>query len=107
MRVKATNPELFFVPKKELFSNEDVSVKITDETTNKTTEEVLSFESFEFYTSINLPDLKESTYYIVEVSQNNELMYKGKLFATDQTGEFSINKDRFSENKTSNKYIIR
>jgi hypothetical protein len=52
-------------------------------------------------------DVKENKYYTVKVKNDNEVVYTGLAFCTNQTIEdYTINKDAYIQHTTDNEFII-
>ena len=97
------------------FTVGNLSVKLTSESTNKPISVIsassLSGNYLQFASIFGT--LVEGQFYILEVSNSSQIIYKDKVFCTDQTINqtanqyYSINKDQFvSEDSASNEYII-
>ena len=52
-------------------------------------------------------DLKEGNFYVLTVKNNDEVVYKDKIFCTNQViAEYTINKDEYVANQSNNDYIV-
>lgn len=99
-----------------VFTIGNLSIKLTSESTNKPISVVSGASSvsgnyLQFSTVFGT--LVEGQFYILEVSNASQIIYKDKAFCTDQTinqtanDYYNINKDQFvSEDSASNEYII-
>lgn len=86
------------------------TIKITNETTNK---EVLSTTSTSFtsvdyyYQYSNTFSLKEDTFYTLEITDSSGVVYRDKIFCTNQTvSSYSINNDAYTVNSDDNEFIL-
>lgn len=84
------------------------SIVLIDEETSVETEVDCTFTSSKYYiqTSVAL-DVLENKYYTIKVKNNNDVVYTGLAFCTNQTIEdYTINKDAYVEHTTDNEFII-
>lgn len=84
------------------------AIVIRDEETNIETEIecVFSIDKYFVTTSVVLP-IKENKYYTLTIKDGTNVVYRDKIFCTNQTKEtYSINKDQYVEHTTTNKYKI-
>ena len=84
---------------------------ITDQDTNTpVTYPSLTFTKNKYYLEGNVtfsPALKEGTFYTLSVLNGTSVVYKDNIFCTDQSiGTYSINKDVYTENATTNEYVV-
>jgi hypothetical protein len=88
-------------------SNADAII-LRDEETNIETEIACVFSIDKYYvtTSVILP-IKESKYYTLTIKDGTNIVYRDKIFCTNQTLEtYSINKDAYVQHATTNEYKI-
>lgn len=88
--------------------NSATSIVLIDEETNVETEIDATFTITKYYlqTSVVL-DVKENKYYTVKVKNNDNVVYTGLAFCTNQNIEdYTINKDVYIEHSTNNEFII-
>jgi len=99
-----TSQTLKFIPREYAATK----VKITDEATNTEVEISGTFTIDKYYLTASLIfDLKEGRFYNLTVLNGTDIVYKDKIFCTTQTAlNYSINKDEFTSNVSSNEYII-
>lgn len=84
-------------------------LEITDEQTNVTTAiNLISVISGHYYTTISaLFELIENHNYTFQLKQGTSVMFKGKIFCTDQNlVTFSVNNDKYISNTTTNDFIV-
>lgn len=84
------------------------SIVLVDEETDIETEIECEFYISAYYMEINVVlDVKENKYYTVKVKNDNEVVYTGLAFCTNQTIEdYTINKDAYIQHTTDNEFII-
>lgn len=84
------------------------SIVLVDEETDVETEIQCEFYISAYYIEINVVlDVKENKYYTVKVKNDNEVVYTGLAFCTNQTIEdYTINKDAYIQHTTDNEFII-
>jgi cell shape-determining protein MreC len=88
-------------------SNADAIV-LRDEETNIETEINCTFSIDRYYvaTSVIFP-IKENKYYTLTILNGTDIVYRDKIFCTNQTIEsYSINKNVYTEHPTNNDYKI-
>lgn len=87
-------------------------VVITDEDTNKSVEYTgLTFtkEAYYFKTDVTFsPLLKKGTFYVINIENAGESIYRDRIFCTDQTPvvSYTINDGEYEEHETTNEYIV-
>jgi hypothetical protein len=84
------------------------TIVLRDEETNIETEieSVFSIDKYFVTTSLIFP-IKENKYYTLTIKNNDRVVYRDKIFCTNQTFErYSINKDAYVEHVTINEYKI-
>ena len=100
-----TNQLLRFIPRSRIFD----SVKITDEQTNVTTIiNSYTFEAGDYWCSLSAVfNLKENHFYTIEIKNENTIVFRDKIFCTDQsTSSFSVNNAQYTSNSTQNTFIV-
>ena len=100
-----TNQILRFIPRSRIFD----SVKITDEQTNVTTIiNSYTFEAGDYWCSLSAVfNLKENHFYTIEIKNENTIVFRDKIFCTDQsTSSFSVNNAQYTSNSTQNTFIV-
>lgn len=91
-----------------IYGSEADSIVIRDEETNIETEIecVFSIDKYFVTTSVVLP-IKENKYYTLTIKDGTNVVYRDKIFCTNQTKEtYSINKDQYVEHTTINEYKV-
>ena len=74
--------------------------------TEETIECVFSIDKYYAVTNLVFP-IKENKFYTLTILNGTEVVYKDKIFCTNQTIEtYSINKDAYTQHTTDNEYII-
>jgi len=84
------------------------SIVLRDEETNIETEIdcVFSIDRYFVSTSLVFP-IKENKYYTLTIKDGTNVVYRDKIFCTNQTLEtYSINKDAYVQHTTTNEYKI-
>jgi hypothetical protein len=84
------------------------TIVLRDEETNIETEidAVFSIDKYFVTTSVIFP-IKESKYYTLTIKDGTNVVYRDKIFCTNQTLDtYSINKDAYVEHVTTNEYKI-
>lgn len=84
------------------------AIVLRDEETNteETIECVFSIDKYYAVTNLVFP-IKENKFYTITILNGTEVVYKDKIFCTNQTIEtYSINKDAYTQHTTDNEYII-
>lgn len=82
------------------------------ELTNETTGETLSYDititQTDYYAVISkIVTLKENNYYHLTVYDGTDIVYKDKVFCTNQTVEtYSVNNNEYTNVTTDNDFII-
>lgn len=100
-----TNQTLRFIPRSRIFD----SVKITDEQTNVTAIiNSYTFEAGDYWCSLSAVfNLKENHFYTIEIKNNTTIVFRDKIFCTDQsTSSFSVNNAQYTSNNTTNTFIV-
>lgn len=81
---------------------------LRNEITNEETEISGTFTQSTYYLEASLVfDLKEGQFYELTVYNENAIVYKDKIFCTNQTAlNYSINKNEYVSNVSDNDFII-
>lgn len=85
------------------------TLEITDEQTNVTTEVDIVSQAFDGYvTSVTAAfELIENHFYTLTLKQGSDIIFKDKVFCTDQNiVKFSVNNGQYTSNTTANTYIV-
>ena len=83
------------------------SMILTSETTGEAVTYVITPTIDRYYLVINeIVALKENNFYTIEVKNASEIVYKDKIFCTNQTvSDFSVNNNEFTTYSSDNDYI--
>mgnify|MGYP003666051318 CR=1 FL=1 len=99
--------EIKFIPREYAAS----SIVITDQDTNTpVTYAGLTFTTDRYYLKGNVtfsPVLVEGRFYTIKVLNGSSIVYRDMIFCTDQAlSTYSINKDVYVKNVTTNEYVV-
>lgn len=101
-----TDPQpLVIVPRSTTFDE----LIFTDDSTNEpVTIEIDNVEDKSYYQILNVVcALTENRFYNVELFNDGALIYRGKVFCTDQPiVSFSVNNGKYVSNATTNQFIV-
>ena len=83
------------------------SMTLTSETTGEAVTYVITPTIDRYYLVINeIVALKENNFYTIELKNASEIVYKDKIFCTNQTvSDFSVNNNEFTTYSSDNDYI--
>jgi len=86
------------------------TIKITNETTNTEvySDTSTSFVSVDYYYQYSDTfSLKEDTMYNLEIKAGNELIFRDRIFCTNQNVfTYSVNNNQYTENSNDNDFIV-
>ena len=84
------------------------TIVLRNETTNEVQTISASFALDKYYfTTTTAFDLKENTFYNLTIKNGVEVVYKDKVFCTNQNiVNYTVNKDEYVANATNNDFII-
>lgn len=86
------------------------TIKITNETTNKVVhnQNATTFTLVDYYYQHSGTfSLKEDTMYTLEITAGNDLIYRDKIFCTNQTiSSYSVNHNEYTEQGVDNDFIV-
>ena len=96
--------ELKFIPR-EMSAN---TIVLRNETTNVETTIAVDFSLSSYYlTTTTVFDLKEETFYNLTIKNGSNIVYRDKIFCTNQTkSDFTVNENTYVENNIINEFII-
>lgn len=82
-------------------------MEITGETTRETVSYDITTSVTGYYlTWSKIVDLKENNFYTLTVYNGSDVVYKGKIFCTNQSVEsYSVNSNEFTSVSSDNEYI--
>jgi hypothetical protein len=84
------------------------SIVLVNEMTNESTTITSDFykDGYYLYTTATF-DLKEGNFYTLSILNDTDVVYKDKIFCTNQViANFSINDGQYVANQTTNDYIV-
>lgn len=87
-----------------------VTAILTSETTGTSYSDTTSISQNRYY--YNMPcdfetTLQESSFYTLEVKEGSNIIFKDKVFCTDQTiNDFSVNYNTYTEHSSDNEFIV-
>jgi hypothetical protein len=84
------------------------TIVLRNETTNEVQTISASFELDKYYlTTTTAFDLLQNTFYNLTIKNGAEVVYKDKVFCTNQNiVNYTVNKDEYVANATNNDFII-
>jgi hypothetical protein len=91
-----------------IFGSSANTIVLRDEETNIETEIDATFSIDKYFvtTSLIFP-IKENKYYTLTIKNGDKVVYKDKIFCTNQTFErYSINYEQYVQHVTTNEYKI-
>lgn len=94
-----------FIPRGSTFD----TVEITDDQTNQTvTIEDWEFTEGDYYSTLEAEfSLVENHFYNLEIKNGTEIIYRDRIFCTDQpVVSFSVNNGQYVSNTTANTFIV-
>ena len=95
-----------FIPRSDIYN----TVELTNEQTGETTAHaIIDFTIGEYYHTIEalFDSIKENHFYTLVVMQNTDIVYKDKVFCTNQSiPTFSVNNGQYIVNTSNNDFIL-
>tara|TARA_R110000796_G_scaffold148423_1_gene265306 strand:- start:66 stop:422 length:357 start_codon:yes stop_codon:yes gene_type:complete len=111
----STNNQTFsFIPR-EYTAGTTYTIKMKDESSNSEafSATTTTFTAVDYYYQysdafvLNNKTLKENTMYMLEIKDGNNVVFKDKVFCTNQNvTTYSVNKDVYTSNTTANNFIV-
>jgi hypothetical protein len=101
----ATAQSFSFIPRSSAYN----TLQITDEQTGVTTNvTITSSVTGSYYDTITATfSLEENHFYTLTLKQNTDIVYKDKIFCTNQTiPTFSVNNGQYVVNTSNNDFIL-
>ena len=99
-------PQSFsFIPRQDTYN----TLQITDEQTGITTNVTITTNVIgQYYNTITATfSLKENHYYTLTLKQNTDIVFKDKVFCTNQSiPTFSVNNGQYIVNTSNNDFIL-
>lgn len=104
LKQQADEQTLRFIPR----SYGADTIILRNETTNEIQTITASFSLEKYYlTTVTSFDLKENTFYNLTVKNGVEVVYKDRIFCTNQDiVDYTVNKNEYVSNATNNDFII-
>lgn len=102
---QSASPQTFkFIPR----ALEATSMVIEDEAENTSVTISITPNVTTYYLSVTeVLTLVEGRFYTIKVLNGSDVVYKGKIFCTNQTpGDYSINDGEYVQNITNSDYVI-
>jgi len=99
-----TEQTFSFIPR-EL---EATTIVLRNETTGKEVSIEADFFLADYYlTTTSIFDLKENTFYNLTIKNNDSIVYKDKVFCTNQSSDtYTVNQNQYVSNVTDNEFKI-
>ena len=84
------------------------TIVLRNETTGVETTINTTFYLSDYYlTASTIFDLKQNTFYNLTIKNNNDIVYKDKIFCTNQNVDsYSVNQNQYVANVTNNEFKI-
>jgi hypothetical protein len=104
LREQNTSQSITFIPR----VMSATTIVLRNETTNVETTIAANFTVSSYYlTTTNVLALKENTFYNLTIKNGSNIVYKDKIFCTNQVVEdFTVNKNEYVANTTTNEFKI-
>jgi hypothetical protein len=105
LNVSATSQIISFIPRDENYD----TLELTNEQTNDTQSvNIITSTIGEYYHTIEaIFDLVENNFYMLVLSNGNDIVFKDKVFCTNQPiVSFSVNNGQYVSSTTTNDFII-
>ena len=103
----SSSPQEFkFIPRDYVV---DTDIELTDEQSNTTIYiQGYTFTKDGYYLKADIFfNLVEDRFYTFKALDGSKVIYKGRIFCTNQTvSDYSINKNVYTENESTNEYIV-
>tara|TARA_R100000234_G_C4895410_1_gene133336 strand:- start:264 stop:593 length:330 start_codon:yes stop_codon:yes gene_type:complete len=100
-----TEQSIRFIPRSQTYD----SLFITDDQTNTEVQVSISSSSQgDYYDTISASfSLSENHFYNLEIRNGSDVVYKDKIFCTNQaTDSYSINSGKFTSQSSDNEFIV-
>ena len=94
-----------FIPRSQTYNK----LYLTNETNNTTVEVTIDIDTAgEYYNTITADyTLIENTFYKLEIKNNTDIVFVGKVFCTDQViADFTTNETTYTPNTAVNEFIV-
>ena len=106
-----TSQTISFIPREYVASDSNIyNISIVNETTNKLVydEDTNAFTLNDYYYEYSdVFTLVEDTFYTLTIKKSGSIIYKDKIFCTNQTvTNYSVNNNEYDEQETTNEFIV-
>jgi len=106
-----TSQTISFIPREYVASDSNIyNISIVNETTNKSVydEDTNAFTLNDYYYEYSdVFTLVEDTFYTLTIKKSGSIIYKDKIFCTNQTvTNYSVNNNEYDEQETTNEFIV-
>ena len=109
LQESASAQNLDFIPR-SFTSGNTYNVTIVNEQTNTEiyNEDVTSITENLYYNRLNdIFNVKQDNFYMVTVKSGSDVIFKDKIFCTNQTiSDFTVNDSQYTEQETTNEFIF-
>ena len=105
LSTSTSNQTFNFIPRKSQYN----TMLITDEIENETiTVPIVSSAAYGYTNSITAAfTLKEARSYMLTLKQGNEIIYRDKIYCTDQAvTNYTINEGQYVSHTSNNEFIV-
>jgi len=107
----ASSQTINFIPREYEASESNIyNISIVNETTNKSVynQDTNSFTLNDYYYQYSGTfTLVEDTFYILTIKKSGNVIYKDKIFCTNQTvSSYSVNNNEYTPQETTNEFIV-
>ena len=104
LREQNTSQSLTFIPRVMAAT----TIVLRNETTNIETTIEVDFYLYDYYlTAVEVFDLKENTFYNLTIKNGSNIVYKDKIFCTNQANDtYTVNQNQYVSNVTNNEFKI-
>jgi len=109
LQKSASDQTFSFIPR-SYTSGTTYTIKIINETTNKEvySDTTTSFTLVDYYYQhTDTFTLLEDTLYTLEITAGSDVIYRDKIFCTNQTvSSYSVNNNEYTEQSQDNEFIV-
>jgi hypothetical protein len=107
LQESASAQNLDFIPR-SFTSGNTYNVTIVNEQTNQEiyNQDVNSITENSYYNRLNaIFDTKEDNFYLLTIKSGSDVIFKDKIFCTNQT-DYTVNNAQYVEQETTNEFIF-
>jgi len=106
-----TSQTISFIPREYVASDSNIyNISIINETTNSSVydEDTNTFTLLDYYYQYSdVFTLVEDTFYTLTIKKSGNVIYKDKIFCTNQTvTNYSVNNNEYEPQETTNDFIV-